>query len=146
MCFHHQVGEFAFETSGAHDVVVNPVIVAAAGFAEQDAVIFEAVFSEPVLGDFSMRFGAAGEEKNDVAFVVPAVEHRQSVGIWKHSAHAFGFFVGHIVADGAVYVDEKIFDVLGKHGTNALALFVESLLKRLFCMLLINHRVNFTQR
>jgi hypothetical protein len=36
--------------------------------------------------------------------------------------------------------------VLGKHGADALTLFVESLLKRLLGMLLRNHRVNFTQR
>ncbi len=39
MGFYHQIREFAFKTGGFHDVVVDPVVIAAAWFAEQDAVV-----------------------------------------------------------------------------------------------------------
>ena len=146
MCFHHQVGEFALEPGGAYDVVVNPVVIAAARFAEQDAVIFEAVFVEPILGDFAVRFSAAGEEENDVAFVVPAVEHFQSVGVGEYGTHALWLFVRYVVANGAVYVNEKVFDVFGQYGADSFTFFVERFLQRRVGMFLLYHRVSFTQR
>ena len=44
MCFDDQIREFSTETGCFHDVIVNPMVVAAAWFAEQDAVVFETVF------------------------------------------------------------------------------------------------------
>ena len=44
VCFHHQVGEFALKTRGAYDMIIDPVVIAAARLAEDDAVVFEAVF------------------------------------------------------------------------------------------------------
>jgi hypothetical protein len=144
--FHDEVGEFAFKTGGAHDVVVDPVVIAAPRFAEQDAVVFEIVEGQPFFGYFPVRFGATGKEKDDMTFVVPAVEHGQRIGIRQHGAHAFGFFIGHIVADGAVYVDEEIFDVLRQYGADAFAFFVKRLLQPLLRDFCIRHGVKFTQR
>lgn len=106
-------------------MVVNPVVIAAAGFAEEDAVIFEAVFVEPGFGDLAVRFGAAGEKIHDMPFIVPTVEHCQCVGVGKYGSHAFGFFIGHIVADGTVDIDQEVPDVGGQHGADAFAFFVE---------------------
>ena len=41
-----KIGEFAFVAGGFYDVIVYPMIVAASGFAKDDAVILKAVFFE----------------------------------------------------------------------------------------------------
>ena len=50
LLFYH-IGKFTSVLSRFHDMIVNPVIVAAAWFSAQNAVVFEAVFIEPVDGD-----------------------------------------------------------------------------------------------
>ena len=101
----NEVGEFTFKAGSLDDMVVDPMVIAAAGFAEEDAVVFEAVAVQPGLCDLAMGFGAAGKKIDHVAFGVPLVQHRQGIGIGKHGEHAFGFFVRHVVADSAVDID-----------------------------------------
>lgn len=146
MCFHDQVGEFSLKPGSAHNVIVNPVIIAAAWFAKQNAVIFESVLVEPGFGDLAVGFCAAGEEIYDMSFVVPAIEHGERIGVGQDGSHTVGFFIGDIVANGAVNVYKKIPDFGGEYRADAFSFFIESFPEGRFRMFLMYHRVNFTQR
>ena len=123
---HNEVGEFPLETRRFHDVVVNPVVIAAARLAEQDAVILETVLFKPVLRDFTMRLGAGSEEEDDVPVLEPFVDDFQRIGVRRHDAHALRFFIGHVVADGAVNINEKILLTGRQNGADGFPLFVVS--------------------
>ena len=111
-----EFGEFALELRRADDVVVYPVIVAAAGLLEDDAVIFEAVLGEPFLRYLAMRFGARCEERDDVAFVMPVVHDSARIGENGGRLHALRLFVRNIFADRPIDVDEIVLDALGQDG------------------------------
>lgn len=131
-----EVREFSFETGCFHDVVVNPVVIPAAGFPEQDTVVFEAVFVQPSLSNLAVRFGAGSEEGDDMAFLIPLVANFQGIGVRRHNGHTFRLFIGHIVADGPVNINEEILLVIGQEGADVLPFFIESLHQaRLFIVL-----------
>lgn len=79
--FNHQVGEFAFKTGGPYNVVVDPVVIAAARLAKKNAVVLKAVFEQPCFGYLPVRFGAAGEKVDNMPFIVPFVEHGNGIGV-----------------------------------------------------------------
>lgn len=115
-----QIGEFSLETGSPYNMVVDPVVIAAPGFAEQNAVVFETVFFQPDFRDLAVRFGPAGEKINDVAFVVPFVQHGQCIGVWQYREHALGFFIRHVVTNRAVDVDQKVADILRQYRADTL--------------------------
>lgn len=139
MGFDHQIREFAFEAGSANDVVVNPVVIATTGFSKQDTVVFKTVFVQPLFCDFAVRFGAAGEEINNVALIEPTVDHCQSIGVRQHGAHTLWFFVRHVVADGTININEKVFDVGRQYGADTLTFFVECLLQTAFNLFCVFH-------
>lgn len=132
MISRHQISEFAFKTCSTHDVVVDPVVIAAAWFAKNNAVVFKTVVGEPGFCNRAVFFGSAGEKENDMAFFVPAIECFEGIRVWIGGGHTFGFFIGHIVTNGAVDVDQVIFQVWQKFWTDALAVLIESFLQ-VFC-------------
>jgi hypothetical protein len=52
----HEVTKFAIEACGAHDVVVDPMVVATAWLAKQKTVIPEAKSFEPRFSDLTKIF------------------------------------------------------------------------------------------
>ena len=68
----------------------------------------ESVRLQPLLGDLSVGFGAAGEEADLVALVIPLVDLIDHALEDLAGRHAFGLFVGHVLADRAVDVDEEV--------------------------------------
>lgn len=73
---HYEVSELALEAGGPHNMVVNPMVVAAPWFAEDDAVVLESMLFEPSHGHVPVSFGAGGEKSDDMAFLVPFVHRR----------------------------------------------------------------------
>lgn len=110
----HHFGEFAVELCGAHNVVVNPVVVTSSRFCHEQTVIPKAFFFEPVFGDFPVVFCARSEERNNMPLFEPLIHDFQCVGKWLAGFHALGFFVGHVLGDGSVDIDEVVLDVTGQ--------------------------------
>ena len=54
----YEVGEMPAVSCGFHEVVVYPVVIAAARFSEDDTVVFESVLLEPDFCVFAVCFGA----------------------------------------------------------------------------------------
>ncbi len=125
MVLYHEVGELALEAGRFHDVVVNPVVVAATGLAEDDAVVLEAVLFQPRLGHFPVGFGAGGKKGNDMPLIVPFVADFEGIRVGRHDGHALGLLVRHVVADRAVYIYEKVLLVFLQHGADKFAFFIE---------------------
>lgn len=55
--FYEFASEFSFIACCANDVIVDPVIIAASGFVEQQEMIFESAFFQPGFRDFFMGIG-----------------------------------------------------------------------------------------
>lgn len=106
----NQIGEFTFEAGSFDDVVIDPVVVTAAGFAEEAAMVFEAVSVEPFFGDGAVFFGARGKESNDMPFVVPFVDKIEGIRIGEAGAHSFRLLIGYVITDGTIDINQKIFD------------------------------------
>lgn len=126
MGLYYQIGKFAFETGSPNDMIVNPVVIAAPGFAKQYAVVFEAVFVQPALCNVAVFFRSAGEKENNMAFVKPFVQHRHGIGVRQHRFHPFRFFIGYIIADRAVDIDQKVAHVFGQYRTDALPFLIKN--------------------
>ena len=101
----HEVGKFTFESCGANDVIVDPVIVTPARLIHQKVVVFESIFLQPILGDGPVFFGPRSKKCNDVAFIKPAIDNLQGVWVWRYRSHAFRLFVWHIITDGPVDIN-----------------------------------------
>jgi hypothetical protein len=67
-------------------VIVDPMIIAAAGFSEDNAVVFEATFFQPSFCHFTMRFSARSEEIDDMSFVEPLIAFLKYAFIFSSSA------------------------------------------------------------
>lgn len=123
--FDHQISEFAFKTGSANEVVVYPVVVAAAGFAHHHAVVLEAVLVEPRFGYFAVCFGARCKEKDDVAFIVPFVQNFEGIGKRFDQCHALRLFVRDILCDGAIDVDKVVFNPIGQYGRRRISVRID---------------------
>ena len=65
MFFHNEVREFPFEPCCFDNVVVDPMVVPAPGFTENDGVVFKPMALQPLFGNRAMFFGARSEKGND---------------------------------------------------------------------------------
>ena len=124
----HQVGELALETGGFDDVVIDPMVIAAPGLVHDHIVVFEPVFMQPFLSDLPVFFGPGSEKGDDVAFVIPFIDDLQCIGIGQDRQHAFGLFIGDVIAYRPVYVDHKILDPFGQERADFLPFFIVGIL------------------
>lgn len=81
MVLNHQVRELTFKSCSLYNMVVDPVIIAAPGFSEYDAVVFKTMLRQPAFRNTSVGFRPAGEEEYNMAFIVPFIEHSQGIGV-----------------------------------------------------------------
>jgi hypothetical protein len=109
-------------------MVVNPMVVASAGFAHEQPVVGESMVGKPLLGNHSVFFSAAREKGNEVSFGVPRFNRFKRVRVNVGGRHALWFLVRNIVANGSVNVDEVVFYMLWQHGAYHLTVN-DSLLK-----------------
>jgi hypothetical protein len=103
-------------------MVVNPMVVASAGFAHEQPVVGESMVGKPLLGNHSVFFSPAREEGYDLSLCVPRFNRFKCVRVNVGGRHALWFLVRNIVANGSVNVDEVVFDVLWQHGAYQLTL------------------------
>jgi len=108
MGLHHEIRKLSLEARRFYDVVVNPVVIAAARFVQQQAVVAKAVLLEPFFRDFAVRVGAGSEESNEMPVVKPFVDDFERIGVGEASQHSLRLLVGNIVANGAVNIYEEV--------------------------------------
>ena len=80
---------------------------------------------QPRFCDLTMLFCPRREKRDDVPLVVPFVERLQGIRKWSASRHPLGLFVGHILGDGPIDVDQIVLDSLGQLGGRGQSLFIE---------------------
>lgn len=128
----YQVCKPALVAGRPNDMVINPVVIPSTGFAKHDTVIFESVSVQPLLRDGSVYFCSAGEKVDDMAFIVPLIEFLECIRIWLHETHPFRFFIGHIIANGAVYINEVVFNMVGQDRACTLPIFIKGIMQNGF--------------
>lgn len=120
-----EVREFSLKAGSLYDVVVNPMVIAAPWFAKQDAVVFEAVLVQPSFGNSTVLFSPGSKKGNDVSFLEPFVDDLQGIRVGRNDGHPLWFFVGHVVANGAINVNQEVFLLVRQQRADGFPFFVE---------------------
>ena len=68
------------------------------------------------LGDLGVLAQTAGEESDDMAIIVPAIDDFHHVGKNLCGRHPFGLLIGYVLTHGTIDVDEEILASLGEGG------------------------------
>jgi len=75
-------------------------------------MVFESLLFQPRFCHLAMFIGTACKKCNNVAFIVPFVDDLQGVRIYLRSQHPFRLFIGDIITNRSIDIDEKIFHVV----------------------------------
>ena len=70
-----------FKPGSFYQMIVDPMVIAAPGLTQQDAMVFETMFIEPCFGNGAMLFGAGWEKKSDdVPLIIPFIDDFRASG------------------------------------------------------------------
>ena len=97
-------------------MVIDPVVIAPTGFVVKYSVMLETMLLQPRLGDLGVLAQTAGEESDDMAIIVPAIDDLHYVRKNLCGRHSFGLLIGYVLTHGTIDVDEEILTSLGQGG------------------------------